>query len=241
VPSNGLCQAARRRLGGRFDEDRDMRRSVVATLRRAMATLALAAGACVYDADDRCSINEVLVDDTRCECSEGSAYTPYGCVLCGENEVAGPNGCDCADGLSRPTPDADCQPNAPAALGAECNVASAPCGDPRYDHCHVSEGDDGYCTIAGCTTSADCDGGYACEVGAEPPFCRRPLVGLGRPCQSPADCAEGEANFCDMLVSHTCLEQGCSLEAQDCFGGQQCCDLSMFGVPVPVCLPPGAC
>jgi hypothetical protein len=210
-------------------------------LRGAMATLALAAGACVYDADERCSLNQVLVDDTRCECVAGTAYTPDGCVACGENEVPGPTGCECAAGFSRPTPEAACQQSAPAALGADCNVASAPCGDPPYDHCHVTEGGAGYCTIAGCTSSADCEGGYECDVGAEPPFCRRPPVGLGRACQSPADCAEGEASFCDLVVSNTCLEQGCSLEAQDCFGGQQCCDLSMFNVPVPVCLPPGAC
>jgi hypothetical protein len=210
-------------------------------LRGAIAALACAIGACVYDADDRCSINQVLVDDTRCECVEGTALTPNGCVRCRENEVVGPDGCDCAAGFSRPTPGAACQASAPAALGAECIVPGAPCGDPRYDHCHVTEGGDGYCTIAGCTSSADCDGGYECDVGAAPAFCRRPPVGLGHACQSPADCAEGEANFCDLVVSNSCLEQGCSLEAQDCFGGQQCCDLSMFGVPVPVCLPPGAC
>jgi hypothetical protein len=38
-----------------------------------------------------------------------------------------------------------------------------------------------------------------------------------------------------------CIVEGCSVAEQDCFEGYQCCDLSMFGMPVPLCLPAGAC
>jgi hypothetical protein len=31
------------------------------------------------------------------------------------------------------------------------------------------------------------------------------------------------------------------LMPNDCFQGYACCDLSMFGMPQPLCLPQGAC
>ena len=116
-------------------------------LRRAVRALAapLVFGACVYDGDERCSPGQVFMEPSLCVCPEGSVLTPQGCVACGENEVAGANGCSCAAGLSRPTPDAPCQAG-PQGLGAECDVASAPCSDAVYDHCQVVSGTSGYCT-----------------------------------------------------------------------------------------------
>jgi hypothetical protein len=201
---------------------------------------ALVAGACVYDADDRCSPGQVLLTDSSCGCAPGSAFTPQGCVPCAENEVAGPNGCICAEGLSRPTPDAACQAP-PQELGVACDTQSAPCTSPTYDHCQIVSGSSGYCTTSGCSSSAECQGGYACDTAASPPFCRRPPLGAGNPCESPADCAGTEATWCDTFMTHTCLVQGCSVSAQDCFVGEECCDLSRFGLPAPLCLPQGAC
>jgi hypothetical protein len=201
---------------------------------------ALLQGACIYDSDDRCSPGQVLLTDSNCVCAEGSAFTPNGCVPCAANEVVGPSGCVCAEGLVRPTPDAACQAP-PQELGVECDMESAPCTSTQYDHCQLVSGMSGYCTSTGCASSAECEGGYACDTAASPPFCRRPPLGAGRACESPADCAGTEATWCDTFMTNTCLVQGCSVPTQDCFGGMQCCDLTQFGVPEPLCLPPGAC
>ena len=218
------------------------RRLVRVELRLAFAFLGASSlpTACVYDADERCSPGQVLSSDTACVCAEGSAFTPQGCVPCAENEVPGTNGCVCADGLARPTPDAACQA-LPPALGAECDAASAPCTDPRYDYCQPVSGQSGYCTRAGCTSSAECEGGYACNTTASPPYCQRPPLGADQPCQTPADCAGTEATWCDTVVTSTCLVAGCSVAEQDCFGGMQCCDFALFGVPQPLCVAPGGC
>jgi hypothetical protein len=196
--------------------------------------------ACFYDADERCSPGQHLVGDTQCQCDEGTAFTPQGCVPCAENEIAGPAGCMCGPGFVRPTADSTCQ-LAPPALGGECDVASTPCSDPRYAYCQIVSGTSGYCTNSGCSSSSDCDGGYQCETATSPTFCQRPPLGVGTSCESAEDCAGTEATFCDLFMTRTCLVQGCSVADQDCFGELQCCDLSQFGVPEPLCLPPGAC
>lgn len=207
-----------------------------------LAALLAAAAGCVYDSDHRCDDNQTLSSDGRqCICVSGSVMTAHGCTLCGANEVPGNGVCDCAPGYTHPTPGAACQAAPASALGTACNTASAPCTDPTYSTCHVTSGTTGYCTNAGCTTAADCLGGYACDTTSQPAFCKRPPVGVGQTCQSNADCAGTEATYCDAMVSHQCLVQGCKVASNDCFSGTECCDLSMYGVMQPVCLPPGAC
>ncbi len=200
--------------------------------------MTLLATSCVLDSDDRCSDGQYLYEDGVCVCEEGSLYTPQGCVRCGENEVAGAGECTCAEGYERSG--SQCVPAAPAdGLGEECSAEMA-CDSEGFQYCQLTD-DGGYCTRTGCSSADDCPGSYDCDAAADPPYCRRPPIGLGEACSTQADCADGEAKFCDMVVSNTCLQQDCSLADQDCFGGQQCCDLSSFGVPVPVCLPPGSC
>jgi hypothetical protein len=199
------------------------------------------AAGCLYEADDRCGPNQsVSEDDVRCVCAEGSAWTARGCVACGENEQASANGCECVMGYLRPTADAACE-TAPSGLGQDCDSVSTACTDSVYGHCRIESGTAGYCTRLGCTGSEQCEGGYACDTGTTPPFCRRPPVGMGLPCETEADCAGTEATWCDSVMSLKCVVQGCSVAAQDCFGDLQCCDLSQFGVPAPLCLPPGGC
>jgi len=205
-----------------------------------MPLLAAAAG-CTYDPNQRCDENQALSSDGRqCICVPGAAMTAHGCTLCGANEIPGNGICDCAPGYSRPMPSAACQA-APAALGLACDTASAPCTDPAYTTCHVTSGTTGYCTSAGCTTSSDCSGGYACDTTTPPTFCKRPPVGAGQACQSNAECAGTEATYCDLTVSHQCLVQGCTVTPDNCFSGTVCCDLSKFGVAQPICVPPGTC
>ena len=41
---------------------------------------------CVLDPDDRCGPYQTIWgDNERCVCEEGAAYTPTGCVPCGEH------------------------------------------------------------------------------------------------------------------------------------------------------------
>ncbi len=191
--------------------------------------------ACLYDADQRCGDGlEYDSKDMRCVCPSGTVYAATGCVACQEHELASPAGCVCEEGYSRPTSDAACAP-APQGLGAECSPSSSSCAAP-FDHCEPS-GDSGYCT-ASCASSADCEGGYACNTES---ICQRPPAGLGQSCETPDDCAGTEATFCDTFQTHSCQVQGCQLDPNNCFAGYECCDLSAFGLPQPLCVPQGLC
>lgn len=202
------------------------------------AMLGALSSGCLYDADDRCSPGQVLVDGVTCVCAEGSALTEAGCTPCGDNEVSGGSACVCAPGFSRATVDSPCS-LAPSALGAACDTATMSCSDEAYSLCQPSNGTAGYCTQV-CTTSDDCEGGYACDVAATPPYCRRPPSGAGRACTANADCADTEATLCEAYMLHQCVVV-CDVAAPDCFPGTQCCDFTMFGAPAPFCLPLGAC
>ena len=195
--------------------------------------------ACTFDPDDRCGPNQTTYgDNRRCICVEGTALTANGCVACGPHEIPGASGCACELGYTRPTATGACVA-APAALGAPCDAQNA-CSDATYSRCESSPAGD-YCTNVGCGSSNDCQSGYACDREASPGVCRRPPLGQGKPCTVAADCADGEATFCESFQSHQCLVPGCSASPNDCFEGWACCDLSAFGLPAPVCVPEGAC
>ena len=208
-----------------------------------LTTLLVATAGCVYDPNQPCGENQVLSpaaasDGRQCICVAGAVMTAHGCTLCGANEVPGNGFCDCAPGYSRPTYQAACQEG--TGMGMACDALSGPCADPKYAFCHVTSGSTAYCT-SGCTTSADCQGGYACDATTVPGYCKRPPVGAGQACQSSADCAATEATYCDGVVTHQCLVQGCHVSPNDCFSGTVCCDLSMYGVAQPICVLPGTC
>lgn len=198
--------------------------------------LAQAVPGCLYDPDEPCGEGmEVYGDKARCVCPAGTVYTSTGCVACGEHEVATASGCACEDGYSRPTADEACALT-PDGLGEACDPAAPACPAP-YDHCEPVD-DSGYCTTSDCATSDDCKGGYACNADS---VCQRPPNGLGKPCTTPAECEGTEATFCDTFIAHSCQVQGCQLDPDDCFVGYECCDLSMFGLPQPLCVPQGMC
>ena len=67
----------------------------------------------------------------------------------------------------------------------------------------------------------------------------RPPLGLGDACESSEDCT-AEAGYCEIVQSHTCQVSDCSLDADDCFIGSSCCDLTDFGLP-RLCVPTGTC
>jgi hypothetical protein len=216
------------------DEQRLLRRYLGAFF---VAAAACALPACVYDADNPCGEGgfEVDGDGELCVCPDDTVLTPEGCLECGDHEVATASSCECEDGYARPSAGEPCE-EVPSGLGAECDPADSMC-PAEYDHCEPA-GDAGYCTSADCTSSDDCEGGYACNADS---ICERPPVGLGASCSSPEDCAGTEATFCESVMTMTCQVEGCSLTSNDCFEGYACCDLSTFGVPSPLCLPTGAC
>ena len=195
--------------------------------------------ACVYDSQARCGPGQVYNDEfTECLCGPGLVLTGTTCVPCGEHEIAGTNGCVCETGYARAGATSPCTLK-PAALGSTCNTTTTPCTDLVYSYC-APAGTDGYCTKSGCTSSAECDG-YACDTTASPAYCRRPPVGAGQACTSAADCAGTEATYCDSYMAHACLVEGCTVSLNDCYEGTDCCDLSQFGVPKPVCVAKGGC
>jgi len=131
-------------------------------------------------------------------------------------------------------------PPPPEDLGVECTDDDACSKD--FPHCEIEEeGEPGYCTNTECEAPEDCLGGYACDLAVEPAVCRRPPLGLFQPCENADDCAGTEATWCDTAYSFTCM-QTCSLDAPGgCFIGTECCDLSAFGVPEPLCVLEGMC
>jgi hypothetical protein len=194
---------------------------------------------CVLDASDRCGPNQMVSGEIEvCVCVPNAVYTAMGCVLCGANEVPGATACECATGFARGGSGA-CEP-VPAGLGVACTAAT-PCTDTTYNTCASAPIGDGYCTSTGCASNADCTGGYACDLTASPPYCKRPPLGAGMSCTSNADCAGTEATYCDTFVQHACLVEGCAVSPNNCFSGTECCDLSAFGIPMPICIPQGAC
>lgn len=126
----------------------------------------------------------------------------------------------------------------PDALGRMCDPAVPSC-DSEYPTCHASEDSAGYCTNE-CATSEECTGGFVCDTSTEPGYCQRPPTGVGRSCASSADCASFEATYCETLQSHVCLVEGCTKSPNTCFQGQDCCDLTVVGLPT-LCVPAGTC
>jgi hypothetical protein len=203
------------------------------------ALLGAVPSACTYDPSDRCGPHQLMYGDLLCVCDAHSATTATGCTPCGTDEVSGPVGCTCKAGYSKPEGGGACEPT-PTGLGTACDVGVG-CADATFDHCEPVADGKGYCTETACSSSADCTGGYACDTAVTPSVCRRPPLGLAMSCSADADCAGTEATYCDTFQSHSCLVQGCSLAPDNCFSGWECCDLSLYGIAQPLCIPQGAC
>lgn len=191
---------------------------------------------CLYDAKEPCGDGlEIYGDVARCVCPEDAVWTEDGCVKCGAHEVPAGTECQCQTGYARQAPDAQCQP-APPGLGASCNT-DGECTDPDYPVCHPARVGTGYCTSE-CSAGVACTGSYVCEASTG--TCQRPPLGAGQACNSDADCAGTEALYCDILITKTCMVQGCKVSPDDCFAGTTCCDFSAFDLP-DTCLPEGFC
>lgn len=112
----------------------------------------------------------------------------------------------------------------------------APCGTnevvgPSGCQCasgYAKSSADGPCT-PGADSGSPGDSGTLTDAGVGAP------KGLGKPCSSSSDCAGTEATFCDLVVTRSCVVEGCSLAANDCFTGYACCDLSKYGLAKTIC------
>lgn len=191
--------------------------------------------ACVYDPDERCGPHQRYLEPDRCECIDGYVPAAEGCEPCGERERESNGACVCVEGYARGSEGAACE-EIPGELGVACD-AETPCPTGRYERCQPVDGDGGYCTSA-CSDDGDCDGGYRCQGSGADAFCRRPPTGFGQTCQTDADCADGEATYCDTIQSHLCLVRCAAGNTDVCFVGESCCDFTIFA---PICTPSAAC
>lgn len=189
------------------------------------ALVVAVAGACVYDPGQRCGPAMTFVAAANaCLCDSNAISVAGGCRPCADDEVVAAGKCTCAPGKAR---NADNACVAVAGLGDPCDTATAPCNDTRYSYCAVrGSGTAGTCTNR-CTSHGDCDAAYTCATWEAQPYCRT-FEGAGAACGTPADCT-GDARYCDMFQTHSCLVSGCSLTANDCPRGTMCCDFSRFG------------
>lgn len=205
-----------------------------------LAISAAVAVGCIYDDDERCGPHMVASAIDSCVCEADYVLVGTECITCPENERVQGAGCACNDGYERSVEGAACTPLPTTGPGASCSAVE-PCTDPDFTFCATASNEDQYCTSQGCETSADCPESFACAQSDAGSFCKRRPAGMETPCAADAECAGYEATFCETLYSKVCLVQGCSLSENDCFDGWECCDVTSFGMPIPICIPEGNC
>ena len=89
----------------------------------------------------------------------------------------------------------------------------------------------GVCSQGACTSSDDCADGSYCDLTLAPPSCLPPPSGQGKTCADASDCSSFQADYCESMVSGTCLKQGCDKNLNDCSPGYMCCDFQWIGLP----------
>jgi hypothetical protein len=191
---------------------------------------------CLYDPDRACGANMLFNPERQiCVCNDTAIPVAGGCQPCAADEVVVGGACACPDGQTK-NQDNVCA--TVAGLGDPC-AAETGCNDATYSVCAPSTAGSsaGTCT-KGCASDADCDGAYTCATWEAAPYCRK-FAGAGASCSAQADCAGGDAEFCETYMSHTCFVANCTLGVNDCPRDTQCCDFSPYGLPnlcSPVCL-----
>lgn len=155
-------------------------------------------------------------------------------------------------------------------LGGCLVDSGAPCGDWLHEAesgacvCPAGFSPSGTVCVADQRTPSespaaetDCDAGSACECQSSPDCphgelcdtfgsgrCAPAPSGLGNACSASADCAGGEATFCDLFASRTCQVQGCLELAGVCPGDYICCNYAILSTSLCIpanSAPDGAC
>lgn len=203
------------------------------------AVLGLSLQACLYDAGERCGPHQHLGPLGTCLCDDELVLQGRECVACGDNEQWQSGACSCLPGFSRTEAGGPCQQ---AGAGLACEPAAAgSCTDPEFDVCRSVDDAVGYCTKA-CAQDADCPRGFACDLEATPATCKTAAVGQGEACESDGDCAGKDAAYCEIIQSHVCLVEGCSIsDPLSCSEDWTCCDLHALGLAKTLCVPEGTC
>ena len=206
-----------------------------------LGLLGLGLSSCLYDSGDRCDPGQNYhADSGVCVCAGNTVAGERGCVECGENQVAKDDVCACVEGYK--LNGATCE-FVPLALGKACDDDSG-CTDARYSACHAPDAKPGYCTNTGCTTTDDCQGGYACNTSTTPSFCQQPPSGQGDHCASEQECSGKDASYCEVFKTKQCYVQGCAVGGDDCFAGYECCDLAALSngiINKQICVKAGTC
>jgi hypothetical protein len=142
-----------------------------------------------------------------------------GCLVdsdepCGDELQPAANGaCVCPDGLQLVA--GRC-----VALDGAASTASASCAPG--DGCE-------------CESSSECPTGELCDTFGSR-RCTTAPTGLGSSCTSAADCAGGEATYCDAYSTRSCVVEGCKELGGVCPGDYLCCDYTIIGRSL--CVPP---
>lgn len=82
-----------------------------------------------------------------------------------------------------------------------------------------------------CTNHDECNEGEYCDLTLEPANCVIKPAGEGQKCSEAADCAGFQADYCENIITSTCLMQGCDKDANNCSKGRKCCDFAWLGLP----------
>jgi hypothetical protein len=85
-----------------------------------------------------------------------------------------------------------------------------------------------------CQSSRECPPGELCDSFGSG-RCAEAPAGLGAACSGSADCAGGEATYCDLFASRSCQVQGCLERAGECPGDYICCNYTILSTSL--CIP----
>ncbi|MFC1641870.1 hypothetical protein ACFL5O_04150 [Myxococcota bacterium] len=138
-----------------------------------------------------------------CVCPTEHVLQDGTCQPCGANEEPSAESCVCTEGFSREDSSGSCEPTDTTASTSE----------PLTEHTGQTGTD---------TTAST----------GEPLTEHPEQTGVDTPCQSEADCADFDANYCELMVSSTCLVKDCdTTDPNACSEGHHCCDFAAFGLP----------
>jgi hypothetical protein len=120
----------------------------------------------------------------------------------------------------------------PAGFSPVGNVCVA--DEPTPDENSVPDPNCAVGSACECQSSRECPRGELCDTSGSG-RCAAAPAGLGDACSASADCASGEATFCDLFASRSCQVQGCLELGGVCPGDYICCNYTILSTSL--CIP----